>query len=145
MDAMTDKAGLPFETLRRMTENSSDLMQGDRELSENDRRYYSGHQLTEKQKAEYRKRRIPPIVNNRIMRKIDAMVGIEQNGRTDPRAFPAHRATSRRRMSLPRRLYSLMIRRGSMPSARARSRTCWSRAMAVLRSASRKSAASLRS
>lgn len=79
---------LELATLKTMVTRSSDLTERDRELSEQDRDYYSGHQLTEAQKAEYKKRKVPPIVNNRIQRKIDAMIGIEQNGRTDPRAFP---------------------------------------------------------
>lgn len=88
MDDLTENPGLPFETIRRMVENASDLTQADRELSEKDRRYYSGHQLDPATLAEYKRRRIPPIVNNRIQRKVDAMVGLEQNGRTDPRAYP---------------------------------------------------------
>ena len=79
---------LELATLKTMIERASDLTEGDRILSEKDRDYYSGHQLTDGQLAEYKRRKIPPIINNRIQRKIDAMVGIEQNGRTDPRAFP---------------------------------------------------------
>ena len=85
---MTMNPGLPFETIRRMVENASDLTQADRDLSERDRRYYSGHQLDSATLAEYKRRKVPPIVNNRIQRKVDAMVGLEQNGRTDPRAYP---------------------------------------------------------
>ncbi|RDD69222.1 portal protein [Paracoccus versutus] len=79
---------LELAALKTMVQRASDLTEPDRNLSERDRDYYSGHQLTAAQKAEYAKRRTPLIVNNRIQRKIDAMVGIEQNGRTDPRAFP---------------------------------------------------------
>lgn len=79
---------LELEQLKTMVTRASDLTEPDRRKSEKARDYYSGDQLTEKQRAEYKARKVPPIVNNRIMRKIDAMVGIEQNGRTDPRAFP---------------------------------------------------------
>ena len=79
---------LELATLKTMIERASDLTESDRLLSEKDRDYYAGHQLTDGQLAEYKRRKVPPIINNRIQRKIDAMVGIEQNGRTDPRAFP---------------------------------------------------------
>lgn len=78
---------LEIETLKSMVKRASDLTEEDRGLSENDRDYYDGKQLTEAQIAEYKRRKVPPIINNRIQRKIDAMVGIEQSGRTDPRAF----------------------------------------------------------
>ena len=78
---------LELETLKSMVKRASDLTEEDRNLSENDRDYYDGKQLSDAQIAEYKRRKVPPIINNRIQRKIDAMVGIEQNGRTDPRAF----------------------------------------------------------
>lgn len=79
---------LELDTLKTMVTRANDLTERDREQSEKDRDYYAGHQLTDGQRAEYARLKTPPIINNRIQRKIDAMVGIEQNGRTDPRAFP---------------------------------------------------------
>lgn len=77
-----------IDTLKRMAARATELTAEARGASEKSRDYYDGHQLTEAQKAEYARRKVPPLVNNRIQRKIDAMVGIEQNSRTDPRAFP---------------------------------------------------------
>lgn len=90
MDTTQTTAGslLELDTLKTMVTRANDLTERDREQSEKDRDYYAGHQLTDSQKAEYARLKVPPIINNRIQRKIDAMVGIEQNGRTDPRAFP---------------------------------------------------------
>lgn len=86
-DAQEAFTGYEFATLRRMVERASDLTEADRIQSEKARDYYSNDQLSEAQKAEYKRRKMVPVVDNRIVRKVDAMVGIEQKGRTDPRAF----------------------------------------------------------
>ncbi len=75
-------------TLRRLIETGATAQQDARESSERDRDYYDGHQLTDVELAVLARRRQPPIVINRIRRKVDAMVGIEQRGRVDPRAYP---------------------------------------------------------
>lgn len=77
-----------IDTLKSMAARATELTAEARSVSEKARDYYDGHQLSEKVRADYKRRRVPPIVNNRIQRKIDAMIGIEQNSRTDPRAFP---------------------------------------------------------
>lgn len=74
--------------LRKMVEISIDETSPARELSERDRDYYDGYQWTPAEQAVLRKRKQPVITINRIKRKIDAMVGIEQRGRVDPRAYP---------------------------------------------------------
>ena len=74
--------------LRKMVEISIDETAPARELSERDRDYYDGYQWTPAEQAVLRKRKQPVITINRIKRKIDAMVGIEQRGRVDPRAYP---------------------------------------------------------
>lgn len=52
------------------------------------RDYYDGKQLTEDELAVLKKRGQPPIVINRIRRKVDWLRGLEMQSRTDPRAFP---------------------------------------------------------
>lgn len=52
------------------------------------RDYYDGKQLTDGELEELRRRKQPPIVINRIRRKIDWLRGLEMQSRTDPRAFP---------------------------------------------------------
>lgn len=74
--------------LKTMVESATDLTATARERSERCRDYYDGYQLTPAETEALKKRKQPVIVNNRIKRKIDAMVGIEQRGRTDPRAMP---------------------------------------------------------
>ena len=84
---MEDAVKKPLEELRRITAGATDEIEAARVLSERDRDYYDGHQKTKLEEEEAKRRKLPLIINNRIQRKIDAMVGIEQNGRTDPRAF----------------------------------------------------------
>lgn len=59
-----------------------------RKLSERDRDYFDEKQLTEDEENELKKRGQPPIVNNRIKRKVNAMLGLEKQTRKDPKAFP---------------------------------------------------------
>lgn len=74
--------------LKHMVRTASDLTQEARELSERDRDYYDDHQLTAEEIATLRRRKQPIVINNRIKRKVDAMVGLEQRMRVDPKAFP---------------------------------------------------------
>lgn len=52
------------------------------------RRYYHSKQYTEAEIAVFRKRKQPVITDNRIKRKIDALVGVEQRMRRDPKGYP---------------------------------------------------------
>lgn len=51
------------------------------------RRYYHGKQWTEAEKARLTKRRQPIVTDNRISRKVDFLVGIEQRMRRDPKCY----------------------------------------------------------
>ena len=75
-------------TLRNWFENAETQTQEPRDLSERDRDFYDGKQWTSEEVTEIEKRGQSPIVINRIKRKIDALKGIEQKQRTDPKAFP---------------------------------------------------------
>lgn len=69
-------------------ESSEDSTQDARKLSERDADYYDGKQLTAEELNVLKKRKQPPVVNNRIKPKIDYMLGAELKTRTDPKAFP---------------------------------------------------------
>lgn len=60
----------------------------ERELSERDRDYYDGKQLSDDELAALAARRQPAVVSNRIAPKVDALLGHERRMRTDPRAYP---------------------------------------------------------
>ena len=52
------------------------------------RRYYHGAQWTDEELKQLRRRRQPPVFSNRIVRKLDAVVGLVERLRQDPKAFP---------------------------------------------------------
>lgn len=79
---------LELNALKAMTEQAADLTSNAREQSERDRDYYDGHQLTADEISTLNRRKQPIIVTNRIKRKVDAMIGLEQRMRVDPKAYP---------------------------------------------------------
>jgi hypothetical protein len=79
---------LELSQLKSMAERATDLTSDAREASERDRDYYDSFQYTAEEEAVLRKRKQPIVTINRIKRKVDAMVGIEQRGRVDPVAQP---------------------------------------------------------
>lgn len=81
---------LEIEQIKRMASNAVDLTVEAREWSERARDYYDSHQITAEEQAVLNRRKQPVVVINRIQRKVDAMIGIEQKGRVDPRAYPRH-------------------------------------------------------
>lgn len=81
-------ANFDINKLKQMVETSIDETSTARELSERDRDYYDGYQWTPAEQAILTRRKQPVITINRVKRKIDAMVGIEQRSRVDPRAYP---------------------------------------------------------
>lgn len=74
--------------LKNMVSRATDITSDARAASERDRDYYDGAQWTANELAVLAKRKQPALVINRIKRKIDAMVGIEQRGRSDPKCLP---------------------------------------------------------
>lgn len=52
------------------------------------RRYYHGKQWTDDEIARLNRRGQPVVTDNRIARKIDFLVGVEQRMRRDPKAYP---------------------------------------------------------
>lgn len=55
---------------------------------QNSRRYYHGAQWTSEQVKKFNDRRQPVVTYNRIGRKINAVVGLLERQRTDPKGFP---------------------------------------------------------
>lgn len=74
--------------LREMIDASEDALRSARLLSERDRDYVDGKQLTDAEIATLKKRGQAPAVFNRIRPKIEWLQGLEIKQRTDPRAFP---------------------------------------------------------
>ncbi|KAF1692660.1 hypothetical protein [Pseudoxanthomonas koreensis] len=76
------------DKLVKQFEESQDQGRENRELSERDRDYYDGYQLTDEEIATLQSRGQPPVVFNRIAPKVDAVLGFERRMRTDPKAYP---------------------------------------------------------
>lgn len=83
-----DDGLLDVADLVRMFEESEDSTFTSRKLAERDRDYYDNNQLTDEETKALKKRRQPPVIDNRIKTKIDYLVGLEKQQRIDPRALP---------------------------------------------------------
>src|SRR3569833_1508471 len=59
-----------------------------RKLMDRCRDYYDNKQITAAEEAALKKRKQPVIIDNKIKDKIDTMLGIEKQQRTDPKAYP---------------------------------------------------------
>lgn len=79
---------LKLESLRKMAEQASDLTEEARLKSTRCRDYYDSNQLTSAELAALKRRKQPIVWENLIRRKVDALVGLEMQGRVDPRALP---------------------------------------------------------
>jgi hypothetical protein len=79
---------LPVETLRRQYLDYLTCKVAEIEEAKEARRYYHGAHYTPDEIRVLRARRQPPVVWNRIARKINGIVGVVQKQRRDPKAFP---------------------------------------------------------
>jgi hypothetical protein len=77
-----------LEYLVQKFEEAEEARTDGADLAARCRDYYDGKQLTEAELVEIRKAKQPPVVINRIRRKIDWLRGLEMQSRTDPKAFP---------------------------------------------------------
>ncbi len=59
-----------------------------RALAEKCRDYKNNEQLSEEERKALKKRKQPPVIDNKIQDKCDTLLGIEQQTRTDPKAYP---------------------------------------------------------
>jgi hypothetical protein len=85
-----DDAGeyLSLESRKKKFEDSQQLAENSRRLSEQDRDYYDHKQWSASEIAKLKLRGQVPIVINRIQRKVDTILGIQQRSAADPVAAP---------------------------------------------------------
>lgn len=81
-------ADLDMRPMVQRFEEAENSGQQAREASERDRDYYDGKQLTDTEVRALKKRGQPPVVFNRIQRKVNYLKGLEAQTRKDPKAFP---------------------------------------------------------
>lgn len=79
---------IELSTLQQWFEGYEDATQDSRNEAERARDYVDGNQLTAEEVQTLKKRGQPPIVFNRIRRKVEWLKGLEVKQRTDPKAFP---------------------------------------------------------
>lgn len=72
---------------KRLFDEARELMTDSRKLGELSRDYYDGEQLTRAQRQVLRKRKQPDIVINRIRPAINGIMGVVEQGKSDPRAY----------------------------------------------------------
>lgn len=77
--------------LKKQFEDFLSLTDGARALSERDRDYRDHKQWTHEEQQILRARGQAPVVINRIAPKVDFLMGLERQQRTDPKAFPRTR------------------------------------------------------
>ena len=85
-----DTAGdyLSLEARKKKFDESQQLTDTGRRLNEQDRDYYDHKQWSAHEIAKLRLRGQVPIVINRIQRKVDTIVGIQERSAVDPQAAP---------------------------------------------------------
>ena len=71
-----------------MFEEAEEATYSAQKRSQRDRDYYDGIQLTSEERDALKARGQPPVVVNRIRRKVDYLCGLEVQTRTDPKAWP---------------------------------------------------------
>lgn len=79
---------IDLSKLIRYVESAEEASTDSRKMAERDRDYYDNKQLTETEVKALEKRGQPPIVINRVKRKIDFLLGTEMKQRQMPKAFP---------------------------------------------------------
>lgn len=90
-DAPTDIDNQEYFDIGRLRRQFYDYLgvkQSEIEEQKEARRYYHGAQWTDKEIKTLKKRKQPVITSNRIVRKIDAVVGLVERLRQDPKAYP---------------------------------------------------------
>ena len=88
LDDGTDEAFFDIGRLRRQYYDYLGVKMAEIEEQKESRRYYHGAQWTDKEIKALKRRRQPVITSNRIVRKIDAVVGLVERLRQDPKAYP---------------------------------------------------------
>lgn len=82
------ESNIALDRVGRMVREAVSLTEKERHEAERDRDYYDGDQWTRHEREVLGRRGQPDVAFNLIQRKVDAIVGVEQRTRTDPRAYP---------------------------------------------------------
>lgn len=80
--------GMTLDQLHRMFFDADEAARDERGEAERARDYFDGKQYTAEELEILKKRRQPPTTLNRVARKINHLLGLEIDRRTDPKAWP---------------------------------------------------------
>lgn len=83
-----ESSHIELGTLEDYFTDSEDESRDARSASEKARDYYDNVQLSDDEVTKLKARNQPEVVFNRIAPKVDFLLGVERQGRTDPKAFP---------------------------------------------------------
>jgi hypothetical protein len=83
-----DEGYFSIEQLKRQYYDYTGNKTAEIEEAKEARRYYHGAQWTDKEIKALKRRKQPVITSNRIVRKIDAVVGLVERLKQDPKAYP---------------------------------------------------------
>ncbi len=92
--------------LKKRFDTSRDDMEETRKLSDAARDYFDSKQLTAAQRRVLRLRKQPDVVVNRVRRAVEGILGVVEQGKSDPRAYmrnPGRSSNSRLRLVVWRR------------------------------------------
>lgn len=78
---------LEHDKRKKLFQEAIDQTEKGRKLAEQDRDYRDHKQWSAYEMQKLRKRNQPPIVKNRISRKVDTLVGIQERTASDPRGM----------------------------------------------------------
>lgn len=81
-------ADITLETVKNWFESAEDMTLEAREVAEQCRDYYDNKQWSDTELAALQNRNQPPVTKNRIKPKVDFLLGMERQTRTDPAASP---------------------------------------------------------
>ncbi len=79
------------DDLRMLRQQFEEYVEGSKDaraLAEKCRDYFDGNQISATELKALKKRKQPPIVDNKIRDKCETLLGIEKQQRTDPKAYP---------------------------------------------------------
>ena len=83
-----DPTTADLDSVRQQFEEFVDTTRSARAAAERCRDYRDGIQWTEEERATLKKRKQPCITDNKIQDKVDTLMGLEKQMRTDPQAHP---------------------------------------------------------
>ena len=86
VDSMPEQDNL--SSLKRMLDESRSALEKPRTESLRARDYYDGKQLSATQRNVLKKRKQPETIRNRIGPAIDGVLGLLEQAKVDPRAYP---------------------------------------------------------